>query len=1325
MKAINTKRWLSVLLVLCMAASLFVTPALAVNVTTKPGGTDLEVEYFTSTLYKWDEDGANEATKEADRRTGGVTSGRPTISQIQSGNYYLDEGLTQEVYVEEQTTTSASEYENASYVTYEMLADQDGNYMPTDYFYRTGYRNYQYHPVFVTRETITESNWWGGSSTYYKYDLYYRSGDNDEEINDGLSWFEPDYTTSDLNSEFDYANLYVYAQTTEYYLTSNGVRVEENVTYSAASDQVRTPLYYQSAATGYEGKGFYFTNAGNKPSDASDIPAYSKWDGDTKDNNGTVMQQYSYYSGLAAEKLSESNNAPFSKSVNAANLFATSNNEYTSVYTNVQVPFVYKDGYYELNSDKNAVYFDGGNAASGARMNIADKPAAFRYDLGEGRYQYNAGFQPFNTLQSRSTENAVLGNEPDGETAEAYLINTPNNPTYGFGMVTTVNFQMTDDGKTDGENGREDIIFEFSGDDDVWVYVDGVLALDIGGTHDAIQGTINFATGDVTVRSEKYGKIRDKNEEGAGHETTTGSYTQWDIYEKLDTTRTGFASEGNHKLTVYYMDRGRGLTNCQIRFNLPQRDSVSVTKNIDPIYANTPSEIPDTVMKGLNERSFGFTLYSNRETVANKSFAIYRGNTPDGTSSTDQDGHFTLKNGQTAVFTNLSLDGPEGQTWYVVEDELDSTYWDVCAWNATTNVSNPKVDNANGFTSQTVTVTGSSTSTDEIEFVCTNSYNYINKFSVDADDETIVLDYGLPVLVDVTSNDLVNGKDAAIDRIELVSNASDLQYGNARVVDKTKIEYTLTEDFCGIETIKYKVIAIDSTSGTDESAEAALTIIPATSVYYEENFSNMITYQAANAEWEPLSTVSETPVYQETGMNGNSDDSTYGTDVAYLNKLRDSNGTSMRVQVGTKDQGSAAQFTYEFTGTGTAIYGRINTDTAYVKLEITNSVTGEKITKYIDTIVKDDNSYGLSEMYNIPLYVDSSLDYGTYSVRVYIYSKGTPTAQGASGSQFYLDGIRVYNPMGTSVKDNAAYQKASTAYARDDENNTAVLNIRDKLVNDYLGTDLEEGTFVTLTDLQNDLMTVEDYASVGPKFELYLKGNQYKVSFAVKNWDSGLYRMYLGLKAPDGNDASVKIDDHRYNIGNSADCYYDISKDIVVKQAADGAYIGYINIEGVEGLVALTNIKVTGDQEFELIPSTDEEVGENVDVDVTQVSRLMMMTVSEADALIAGTAVQPGDDSSTDGDVQETPEEPETFVPASIKTSCVYSRLLRVATVSVTTSSDVDYVTIDGREVHGVTLFGSRIFTRLCTGISKGETIEIVCYNQDGVASQAYTVTAK
>lgn len=1314
MKAINTKRWLSVLLVLCMAASLFVTPALAVNVTTKPGGTDLEVEYFTSTLYKWDEDGANEATKEADRRTGGVTSGRPTISQIQSGNYYLDEGLTQEVYVEEQTTTSASEYENASYVTYEMLADQDGNYMPTDYFYRTGYRNYQYHPVFVTRETITESNWWGGSSTYYKYDLYYRSGDNDEEINDGLSWFEPDYTTSDLNSEFDYANLYVYAQTTEYYLTSNGVRVEENVTYSAASDQVRTPLYYQSAATGYEGKGFYFTNAGNKPSDASDIPAYSKWDGDTKDNNETVMQQYSYYSGLAAEKLIESNNAPFSNSVNAASLFATdgSNDSYADVYTNVRVPFVYKDGYYELNSDKNAVYFSGGNAASGARMNIADKPAAFRYDLGEGRYQYNAGFQPFNTLQSNNTVNAVLGNKPNGNTDQAYLINTPNSPTYGFGMVTTVNFQMTDDGKTDGKNGREDIIFEFSGDDDVWVYVDGVLALDIGGTHDAIQGTINFVTGDVTVRSDKYGKIRDKNVEGAGHDTTIGSYTQWNIYQKLGTTLTGFASQGNHTLTVYYMDRGRGLTNCQIRFNLPQRDSVSVTKEISPYYTNTTGSqvsIPDDVMATLNQIPFTFTIYKNNQPVSNASYSIMKNGQFQDTASTDQNGTFTLLNGQTASFRNISLD--DNQSWYVVENTPGERW--TGSWSATSSVSGANINGGGGLTSGTVTVTGSATATDTISFVCTNAYAYQSELSVAVTDETSVLDYGLPVVVDVMANDLITRGDF---ESLTITNDDNLKYGTA-VVDNGKIKYTLTQEFNGIETVEYQVTASDTNDPTIKKSDTGtLTIIPATSVYYEEKFGQMVTYKkSSEATWDPEG--DSLNGYQESGLLTDPSCSTYGTDAFYLNQSGHSNGTTMHANA---PAGNAAQFEYDFTGTGTTIYGMINATTGYICVEVTDTASNENVDyQYIDNVVLQNEHFDF--IYNNPFYSITDLAYGKYHVVVYLYPAGTPTSAGTSGPDLYLDGIRVYNPMGTEIKSAEGYDTAAYAYSQDGEANTVVVNIRSKLINPIAGAgENPEGDFVTITDLDGSLITVEDYASKGPNEELYLKGSGYMLSFAVKNWDSQSYKMYLGIKAPTDAGASVTIGSQTLTIENSTDCYYDISEYIQVTETDNGNF-GYVYIKGVSGLVSLTNIKVTGNDKFELVPK--EDIPGNPDGDVegggveTATRKLVMMSVADANALIGGNVDEPVEDQP----VEEAP----VFTPGSVKTSCVYSRLLRVATVTVTTSKDVDYVTINGRTVNGVTLFGSRYYTRAFTGISSGETLEIVCYNADGVASQVYTVVAK
>ena len=1234
MKAINTKRWLSVLLVLCMAASLFVTPALAAqDVDATPGSGTIPVEYFTSTLYKWDEAKANAATMEADS-----SQNTPSYAPVE---------------VEYDWWGIYSQYETGDY-----YVDVDGT-------------KYQVKRISCERELS-----WGG----YRY-----------------NW----------SISYD----------------------ETTITINASS----ITLYQKQTDSGYEGKGFYFTEeAKNKPEDQY-IPAFSKWDGTkypntdeaNKDTTIPAMQQYSYYSGIAADRLDESTNAPFSNSVNAAKLFATdeSNENYADVYTNVQVPFVYKDGYYELNSDKNAVYFANGHAASNERMNIADKPAAFSYSGSYGSGYY-AGFQPFNTLNSWNNVDAFLGNEPEQQTEKAYPIN--GDTTYGFGMVTTVNFQMTDDGKTDGKNGREDIVFEFSGDDDVWVYVDGVLALDIGGTHDAIQGTINFATGDVTVRSEKYDKIRDKNEANkitapnvAGSKwvhresgIVTGSYKQCNIYNKLDTTLTGFASEGNHKLTVYYMDRGRGLTNCQIRFNLPQRDSVSVTKEISPYYTNTTGSqvsIPDDVMATLNRIPFTFTIYKNNQPVSNASYSIMENGQFVDTASTDRNGTFTLLNGQTASFRNISLD--DNQSWYVVE-KTPGERW-TGSWSATSSVSGVNFNGVSGFTSDTVTVTGSATATDTISFVCTNAYAYQSELSVDVTGETSVLDYGLPVVVDVMANDVITGGEF---ESLTITNDDSLKYGTA-TVKNGKIEYTLTEEFNGIETVEYQVNATDTNNSTIKASDTGtLTIIPATSVYYEENFGQMVTYKkSSEAKWTP-----EGPSlngYQESGLLTDPSCSTYGTDAFYLNQSGHSNGTTRHASA---PAGHAAQFEYDFTGTGTTIYGMIDGHTGYICVEVTDTASNENVDyQYIDNVVLKNEHF--SSIYNNPFYSITDLDYGTYHVLVYLYPAGTPTSSGTSGPDLYLDGIRVYNPMGTETAPGTGYSTAAFAYSQDGEANTVVENIRSKLINPIAGAgENPEGRFVTITDLDGSLITVEDYASKGPNEELYLKGSDYMLSFAVQNWDSQSYKMYLGIKAPTDTSASVKIGSQTLTIENSTDCYYDISDYIEVKETDKGNF-GYVYIEGVKGLVSLTNIKVTGDYEFELVP--DKDIPGNPDGDAeggvveTATRKLVMMSVADANALIGGNVDEPVEDQP----VEEAP----VFTPGSIKTSCVYSRLLRVATVTVTTSKDVDYVTINGRTVNGVTLFGSRYYTRAFTGISSGETLEIVCYNADGVASQVYTVVAK
>lgn len=1098
---------------------------------------------------------------------------------------------------------------------------------------------------------------------------------------------------------------------------------------------------------GFEGKGFYFTDTSSgKPNSDADIPAFSKWI-IQKDSDGKHAQNYYIYSGLAASKLSESSNAPFSNNVNAANLFSSQNNDYTNVYTNVKVPFIYdkETGYYELNSDKNGVYFENGTGASDTKMQIADLPAGY---TGYSGYQNKkvTGFAPFNSLSSTSGD--AYSTAGLASTTKAYPINKANNANgqgsqnknikYGFGMVTTVDFQMTDTGKD--ANGK-DITFEFAGDDDVWVYIDGVLALDIGGTHDAITGSINFATGDV-ILSSPYGKVGDKatDKNMSKCNSLSSTLSQTNLYGALGTTLTGFAAQGNHTLTIYYMDRGQGRTNCLIKFNLPQRDSVSVTKDIGDYYLDekhgtSEDMIPSEVMANLSNIDFSFTLYHEGKAVADKSYSLYDS---DGnfvsTGSTDANGGFTLKNGQTATFRNISLD--EESSWYIKENLSTgtNTRWEA-EWTASSSVTGAKTEDVTlgegetGVPSQKVTVTGSSSTTDTINFVCTNSYQRGPDPDVDIYDDTIVLDYGLPVEVDVMANDVVTNYGEVItdeDAISLtipdITKDSDLYanytgtssngvftgtYGTAEVKDG-KIVYTLTRDFCGIEKVPYSVTAtvtVKDGDGNDVSKSTTvtgtLTVIPATSVYYEENFGpkdgKLVTTKTNKAKFTTEGT--SLTGYQETGLVGTTTDSTYGADAVYLNNLGDSYGTSLKADT----TNGAAQYSYTFTGTGTTIYGRVSNVTGYIRVTVKNSDGDTVETQYIDTInyvtVPDGETDQILDttLYNIPIYQNTLLDsgYDTYTVTIYVYKSGTLHD---TNNEFYLDGIRVYQPMGTSTKDNEGYATANSAYSTDGEQNVAVVNIREKIVAD--ADKGYAGDVFTLTDVNGEILDVKEYSDIGPNQELYLKKG-YNGSFALVNWDSKSYKLYLGMKAPNGEASEVTVGSGTFEIGNSADCYYDISDYVEVETLEDGTVVGYVKIEGVSGLTALTNLKVTGVDKFNLAYSTDIETG-NEETSNT----LYLVSRTYADNMAAE-------------------EEAPVFTPDSIKVSCSYASKAKKATVNVVTSKDVAYVTINGVKVTGKNVSGKYRFNKSYTKVAAGTTYEIVAYNADGVASETYTATAQ
>ncbi|MCD8231631.1 MAG: hypothetical protein LUD14_07420 [Clostridiales bacterium] len=799
-------------------------------------------------------------------------------------------------------------------------------------------------------------------------------------------------------------------------------------------------------------------------------------------------------------------------------------------------------------------------------------------------------------------------------------------------------------------------------------------------------------------------------------DTSFSTLSQDNIYDVLGTTLTGFASSGNHTLTIYYMERGRGRSNCLIKFNLPQKDSVSVTKEISDTYTGSDDAISDTLMTTLNNIDFTFTLYKDGAVVPNKSYSLYDSNgNLVGTGSTDSAGTFTIKAGQTATFKNISLDD---ETSYYVVETSPGDRWSA-TWSATSNVSGATITDANGLISGTVTVDGSNTSTDTISFVCKNSYAPSQSDpDIDLNNDTIVLDYGLPVEVDVLSNDVitVEGDDYKSDDsvtviIEGAENGTYTgDYGTAKVVDN-KIVYTMTKQLTGIETITYKVSATHA--GLDNDATATLTIIPATLMYYEENFGSMVTYSDQTVKWVANGT--SATGYQETGFVGTTTDSTYGTDAVYLEETGDNYGTSMYADVSSK----GAAFEYDFTGTGTAILSRISTNSAYIQVTITDESGNQVERQYVDTRVLEDVSDNTT-LYNIPVYNIDSLDYGTYHVYVYVYKQGTTLPDGkTSCGEFYLDGIRVYNPMGTESDSVDGYATAASAYATDGESNVSIINIRAKIVaDDEEGWSGEE--FATLTDVDGNITEVSDYSAIGPNEELYLTQNQ-TVSFTLVNWDSQSYKLYLGLKAPSGSTATVTIGSTTLTIKNSTVCYYDISDYVTVEaydldgdeEGVEETYVGTVTITGASGLVALTNLKVTGVDSFEL--GYPEDVDDNGDG-----SNSISLTSLDADTLyLLPTTISLTVDDGSDK------EEATVFTPETIKIVCNWASKTKKATVTVSTSTEVARVTIDGVDVTSKTSGGQLNWSKSYTKVTKGTEYEIVVYDADGNASETYTVTAE
>jgi len=406
------------------------------------------------------------------------------------------------------------------------------------------------------------------------------------------------------------------------------------------------------------------------------------------------------------------NGVPVANSTANTDFFSTTEFAGKDVIENVGFEFLYNNdtGYYTYSSNLNHAQYNDTNKT----IELYNETLAPAFDVNICNTTYanlqntRAGFYPFGNIQDAfmnakdptdgveyvSWRDKIEIENESGEienvdaTSHEYFqqnalyaqdpvrtasIEPMSSMDMHFGLHLNADFYMPTgssvDVNKDGE--MEDLIYSFTGDDDLWVYVDGKLALDIGGAHTAVSGTINFTKKTVTLGD--YAIVTANGNEWTVGETKeeTGKAKAYTFAELgLDV-----AEDRMHTLQIFYLERWSGESNCRMHFNLPliPSDSVNVSKNLVNQDDEEMSVTPDveytytlyTANNGDDEvNADSFTAYANAE------YTVAGSDAPEGIQKTNNEGQFKLKDGWTASFEGIS----RFTEVYVVESNPEDGY---------------------------------------------------------------------------------------------------------------------------------------------------------------------------------------------------------------------------------------------------------------------------------------------------------------------------------------------------------------------------------------------------------------------------------------------------------------------------------------------------------------------------------------------------------------------------------------------------------------------------------------------------------------------------
>lgn len=283
---------------------------------------------------------------------------------------------------------------------------------------------------------------------------------------------------------------------------------------------------------------------------------------------------------------------------------------YMRFYNNLQFPFTKTTNdkgvsTYSFNSEQNTVYYDYDN------NKIVRKDTLVIHDASK---QKNRGYFPFNSTDPSDSNK--------------------DNLNYGFGTQFTIPFTVTGDGKNVDDT---PMTFKFTGDDDVWVYIDGALVLDMGGAHEKAEGEINFETQTATIKTGT-SNAKLGNQPTAGgrvasedNEKSTVNFSDIKVKKSDNTTVTladHMKTSGTvHELKMYYMERGMWNSNMSISYSfVPLPSGLTLSKTLDTTNVNAGLK---NEVQGLDKFDFKIQTKNlkagkkNYSDVANLGYTLY------------------------------------------------------------------------------------------------------------------------------------------------------------------------------------------------------------------------------------------------------------------------------------------------------------------------------------------------------------------------------------------------------------------------------------------------------------------------------------------------------------------------------------------------------------------------------------------------------------------------------------------------------------------------------------------------------------------------------